>query len=262
MKKYGILILSILIILLNIVVLQSYNLWKANKLNSDVISDVEITENILENDGYIELTNNNTYTIEYIINVCGQRFNGKIEPLNTVLFPITTINVDYKVGLYNITGDSLQVIDLKTINTSEINEDVYLNSEVYCNISNEKLLNISESLKDNSESLVDYVNNCIEFCKNIDYDMEKYENLINHGGFGEYTFDIESVILNNKGICIDKAGMLASLLRCNKIPCKIDIGYIGNNYHAWNEVYINDTWRLIDTTIENSNEEYVVEVIF
>lgn len=262
MKKYGILVLSILIILLNMVVLQSYNLEKANKLNSDAISDVEVTENILENDGYIELTNNNSYNIEYIINVCGQRFNGKIEPLNTVLFPITTINVDYKVGLYNIIEDSLQVIDLKTINVSEINENVYLDSEIYCDISNEKLLDISESLKNESESLVDYVNNCIKFCKNIDYDTEKYENLINHSGFGEYTFDIESIISNNKGICLDKAGVLASLLRCNKIPCKIDIGYIGNNYHAWNEVYINDTWRLIDTTIENSNEEYVVEIIF
>ena len=53
-----------------------------------------------------------------------------------------------------------------------------------------------------------------------------------------YLPDVENVLAAKKGICFDYAALMASMLRSQNIPCKLVIGYAGDVYHAWIDVYV------------------------
>ena len=84
--------------------------------------------------------------------------------------------------------------------------------------------------------------------KNISYDYDKLDNLPNG-----YVPDIEETYAAKKGICYDFASLFAAMCRSQGIPCKLIKGYTvkSSGFHAWNEVYINGEWRIIDTTADS-----------
>ena len=41
-----------------------------------------------------------------------------------------------------------------------------------------------------------------------------------------------------KGICFDYAALMTAMLRSQDIPTKLVVGYTGNLYHAWINVYL------------------------
>ena len=51
-----------------------------------------------------------------------------------------------------------------------------------------------------------------------------------------------------KGICYDLASLFAAMCRSQGVPCKLTNGYVGNVYHAWDQVYVNGAWQNIDPT--------------
>ena len=64
---------------------------------------------------------------------------------------------------------------------------------------------------------------------------------------------------------------MASILRSQKVPTKLVVGYSGSAYHAWISVYTKETgwvdniiefdgknWSLIDPTLAASNDESAV----
>lgn len=71
---------------------------------------------------------------------------------------------------------------------------------------------------------------------------------ITSGEVKQYTPDPNTVLSANKGICYDFASLFAAMCRTEGIPCKIVKGYVGNTYHAWNQVYVDGEWREIDLT--------------
>ncbi|MDR1589151.1 MAG: transglutaminase-like domain-containing protein [Oscillospiraceae bacterium] len=71
-----------------------------------------------------------------------------------------------------------------------------------------------------------------------------------------------------KGICFDYASMMTAMLRSQKIPAKLVVGYAGTTYHAWITVYTKETgwvndmiefdgknWKLMDPTFASSGKE-------
>jgi len=71
----------------------------------------------------------------------------------------------------------------------------------------------------------------------------------------DYLPDIEKTYLEETGICYDYAALFAAMLRSIGIPTKLVKGYSKENpevYHAWNEVLINGTWIVVDTTLDAS----------
>ncbi len=86
--------------------------------------------------------------------------------------------------------------------------------------------------------------------QNIKYDDKKIQYLLN-----TYLPDIEDTYATKKGICYDYASLLASMLRSINIPTKLVKGYANydpETYHAWNEVYLDSEWYVIDTTKDAS----------
>jgi len=63
-----------------------------------------------------------------------------------------------------------------------------------------------------------------------------------------YLPDVDKTLAGKKGICFDFAALVCCMLRTQGIPTKLVIGYADHAYHAWNQVYINGEWQLIDTT--------------
>lgn len=70
-----------------------------------------------------------------------------------------------------------------------------------------------------------------------------------------YLPDVDDTLNTQMGICFDYAALLACMMRVQGIPCKLVIGNLisQNQYHAWNEAYINGQWILMDATFKNSN---------
>ena len=85
--------------------------------------------------------------------------------------------------------------------------------------------------------------------KNIKYDYNKVSNIST-----DYVPDLDNIITSKKGICYDYAALFAGILRSEGIHTKLIKGYKNDltAYHAWNEVYLDGDWVLVDTTYDAS----------
>ncbi len=86
-----------------------------------------------------------------------------------------------------------------------------------------------------------------------------------------YLPDVDQVLAEGKGICFDYAALLCALLRSAGVPCKLVVGYSGEVYHAWVEVWCENVgevdgaipieageWTLLDPTFvsgQNRSQE-------
>ena len=98
--------------------------------------------------------------------------------------------------------------------------------------------------------------------KNFTYDYELAANPPTG-----YLPVVDKVLEAKKGICFDYSAVMAAMLRSQKIPCKLVIGYAGTVYHAWINVYIEGvgwvdkaiyfdgkTWTLMDPTFVSTGK--------
>jgi hypothetical protein len=66
--------------------------------------------------------------------------------------------------------------------------------------------------------------------------------------------DGDGIVKGDKGICSDYAAFMAVGLRAVGVPCKHVYGKNKRtgNQHAWNQVYLNGRWQIIDVTMAQS----------
>ena len=69
--------------------------------------------------------------------------------------------------------------------------------------------------------------------KNLTYDTAKASSV--QSG---YLPNVDLVLAQKKGICFDYAALMTAMLRSQDIPTKLVVGYTGNLYHAWINVYL------------------------
>ena len=83
-----------------------------------------------------------------------------------------------------------------------------------------------------------------------------------------YLPDIDETLETGKGICFDYAALMTAMLRTQRIPTRLVVGYAGTLYHAWISVYIEGTgwidniiyfdgtqWVRMDPTFAAAGEE-------
>ena len=98
---------------------------------------------------------------------------------------------------------------------------------------------------------------------NIQYDFDKAASV--QSG---YLPDIDETLNTKKGICFDYAALMTAMLRVQRIPTKLVVGYTGNLYHAWINVYLEGqgwvdniiyfdgtSWKLMDPTFASSGNQ-------
>lgn len=117
----------------------------------------------------------------------------------------------------------------------------------------------------------DAVAKSYEICEGIDSDYEKMKALYNYvsknvnydyikaltinsssAGVG-YLPDVDETLSSGMGICFDYSALLACMLRVQGIPVKLVIGNLlpTSQKHAWNQVYVDGSWYLLDATFRD-----------
>lgn len=171
-------------------------------------------------------------------------------------------------------GRRFRTFSKKTVNVELDEMAVFLSSSQTINWSDESevailALELTEDAKTDLEKLElihDYVVN------NMTYDYDKAESLP-----AGYIPNPEASLEDESGICYDFASLTAAMLRSVDIPTKLIKGYSAYTpvYHAWNEVYIDDQWIVVDTstdavfnqnnvkyTLEKSADDYMTSKIY
>lgn len=89
-----------------------------------------------------------------------------------------------------------------------------------------------------------------------------------------YISDVDAALDSGTGICQDYAALTAAMLRSLGIPCKMEVGWAGEEYHAWVRVWSEEAgelscgvkarggqYTLLDPTFLDSGGEKIVEYV-
>lgn len=183
------------------------------------------------------------------------------------VFPLTGGDGTYTLTVYeNVVDDQYattfnQALSVKI--TDEFGPFLYPNQFVDFNASSEVVL-LGKELAKTADTDLDVVTNIYNYViNNITYDTGKAKSV--QSG---YVPAVDDVLNTGTGICFDYASVMASMLRSQRIPTQLEVGYAGTVYHAWISVHIDDigwvngiiqfdgsTWKLMDPTFAASNSE-------
>jgi len=168
-------------------------------------------------------------------------------------FPLQMGNGEYTISLLeNTSGTKYKVVGKETVKLNLKDQSVvYLNAvqNVAWNDKNAAIIKAEELTKDlktdaeKVKAIYNYVTS------NIAYDNELAQKITT-----EYIPDIDATFKNKKDICYGYATLFGAMLRSVDIPTKLVMGettYV-KEYHAWNEVYLDGKWVVIDTTVDAS----------
>lgn len=87
---------------------------------------------------------------------------------------------------------------------------------------------------------------------NITYDNNKAKTV--QSGYAPVP---DSTLATGTGICFDYASLVSAMLRSQGIPTKLEVGYVGNLYHAWISCYIADVgW--VDNIIQFDGKNWTM----
>lgn len=167
------------------------------------------------------------------------------------IVPLQMGNGDYEISvLENITGNRYRIVKRERVTAKLTNENsVYLQSMQLISWNEdmdvikkaEELTIDAKNEQEKFKAVYDYV------VENIKYDYQKYSKLNS-----DYIPSVEDVVKEGKGICYDYAVLTAAMLRSIGVPTKLIMGYKTGlkEYHAWNQVYLDDKWITVDTTLD------------
>lgn len=231
-----------------------------------------------------------------MVNYSGHNEKVKIQVTspdqNNYTYPVTYLNqfVTYPLpggnGTYKITV--LESVDLtknlyatcftQQIDVSLENEYLpFLYSNYYISFNKDSLcVKKAQQLAKKCYSSLDVVSNVYNYIiKNIKYDKEKANN-VQYG----YVPDPDQTLNDKTGICFDYASLTCAMLRSQGIPTKLEVGYVGEVYHAWISCYVDETgwidniiefdgkdWSLLDPTLGANNKskdvkKYIVKYTY
>ncbi len=190
------------------------------------------------------------------------------------VFPLSAGSGNYLVAVYeNVTGDQYATVMSEKIPvtiTNTFGPFLYPNQYVNFNSSME-IVTKGKELAKNADNDLEVVSNMYNYVVNtISYDYQKAKTV--QSG---YIPDVDSTLSTKKGICLDYAALLSAMLRTQRIPTRMEVGYAGDAYHAWISTYIEDvgwvngiiqfdgkSWALMDPTFAaNSNERALKKFI-
>jgi transglutaminase-like putative cysteine protease len=167
-------------------------------------------------------------------------------------FPLQLGNGAYQVGVYEQIEDTkYSQVAITTVNLSlDDNSKVFLTSNQLINWGDKmNTVTLAKELTKSKKTEAEKIEVCYQYMvQQFSYDFVKMKNL-------EYDYIpvIDDVLKKKLGICYDYSAVFASMLRSQGIKCKLIMGYTTNvkEYHAWNDVYVNDKWVVVDSTYDS-----------
>ncbi|MBR6238306.1 MAG: transglutaminase domain-containing protein [Lachnospiraceae bacterium] len=188
--------------------------------------------------------------------------HGELETI-----PFTQGSGTYQIAAYENIGDSkysqLCAVSVDADISNEYSPYLYPNQYVDFN-ADSNVVTKGEELAFTANNDLDVVTNVYNYMiENVTYDMDLANN-VKSG----YLPDPDRTLATGTGICFDYAACMASMLRSQQIPTRLEIGYAGDAYHAWISTYIDEVgwvngivefngtdWELMDPTFAASQGE-------
>lgn len=182
-------------------------------------------------------------------------------------FPLSSGDGYYDVTIYeNISGTNYATClyaDLDVQITDEFGPFLYPNQ--YVNFTaDSRVVAKGQELAEGASSDLDVITRVYDYItQNITYDYDKASDPPTG-----YTSDVDAILVSGTGICLDYAAVMASMLRSQRIPTRLEVGYAQDAYHAWISVYTADTgwlngiiefdgnvWTLVDPTFGANTDD-------
>lgn len=156
------------------------------------------------------------------------------------VLPLSEGSGTYSVNLYeNLAGSSYTLAFSQEIEAQiqdELRPFLYPNYYVNFNAACETVAKGAE-LCEGAGSELDAVKRIFDYVtETISYDHEKAASV--ESG---YIPDVDEILKKQTGICFDYAAVMASMLRTQRIPTKLVVGYRGEEYHAWLSIYTEES---------------------
>lgn len=179
-------------------------------------------------------------------------------------FPLSDGSGSYTVGVYQNTSGKEYITVLSASVSASLKDEFapFLRPNQYVNFTPSsaavaKAKELCQGLSDNLDKVEKVYLYVVE---NTTYDSVKAKNI--QSG---YLPDVDDTLNTHKGICFDYAALMAAMLRSQDVPVKLVVGYTGDVYHAWLNVYSEDSgwiegkiyfdgseWKLMDPTFASS----------
>lgn len=184
------------------------------------------------------------------------------------VFPLSAGDGTYKIGIYeNVSGNKYSKALQESVKVSVKNTyGPYLYPNQYVNFTaKSEVVKTANTLGKKASTDIDLVTEVYNYVtSHIKYDYDKAANIETN-----YTSNPDATLKGGSGICLDYSAVMASMLRSQGIPTRLEVGYAGKAYHAWISTYIKDSgwvngiiqfdgknWSLMDPTFgANSNQE-------
>lgn len=183
------------------------------------------------------------------------------------VFPFAAGNGTYAIGVHeNISGTQYATVFSNNFDVAiadEFSPYIYPNQYVNFNSDSQVVTLASELAYPANDDLTVVTNIYNYMISNITYDYDKATTVATG-----YIPVVDEILTTQKGICFDFASAMASMLRSQRIPTRLEIGYAGEAYHAWISTYLDEigwvngiiefdgkNWQLMDPTFAASSSE-------
>lgn len=217
-------------------------------------------------DGYImvKFTEQTSKRLKVQVEGPGTTYTYDVKAGEWATFPLSDGNGSYKTTvLENTTGNKYAVVLSESFQVRLSDEFApFIRPNQYVDYGSakqtvQKAAELAGSVDDplqKVEKIYDYV------IANLTYDKAKAASV--QSG---YLPVLDSVLASKKGICFDYAALMTGMLRSQGVPCKLVVGYSGTVYHAWINVWTEETgwidgviyfdgtaWQRMDPTFASS----------
>ena len=208
-------------------------------------------------------------TLKCVVTTGGQALNDGYKYTLSVnkyqVIPLTEGNTAYTIYLlYEVGGRYAMEMTLK-VNVEMTDQfEPYLRPNQFVNYTKstkvvKKAASITKNCKNDLAKVKKVYNYVI---KNYKYD-KKLAKTVKPG----YVPTLNKIYKKKKGICFDYAAVMTAMLRSQGVPTKLIVGYTGNAYHAWINVYSKKKgriskmiyfngkkWKLMDPTFASTSK--------
>ena len=168
------------------------------------------------------------------------------------VYPLQLGSGKYEIRVYEqVKGTQYSQVYSKAINAKMEDENrafLYPNQYVWYT-EDSKVIPLAQEVCDGAETDSEKLTAIYTYVtKHIAYDYIKMAT-VKTG----YMPDIDDTIDTRTGICFDIASLMAAMLRIEGVPAQIAIGSVGTMAHAWNRVYLDGKWSIVDATLVAMN---------
>lgn len=184
-----------------------------------------------------------------------------LQPQVWAAFPLSEGDGDYKITVYrNTSGKSYATVG--SVSITVVLEDPmlpFLTANQYVNYTEDtKCVKEAVKICDGQESELDKVTAVYEWTiKKFSYNVLKAKTV--ESG---YLPDLDEVFRSRKAICFDYAATMVAMLRSQGVPTKLVIGYSGSVYHAWINVYTEESGWITGVVYFNGEEWSLMDPTF